>query len=141
MKQTTIAWAAIFIFLVGFASPFFTGNAIASPLDFSIKSVVYPSVKADMPFIANITFSNSGSISATYARYKYEILGRFGNVVYSYSDYVGVFPAKGDVLITTPAYVTIPAGKYKIKIAIDSDNAFDELDETNNVWEEDLTIK
>ncbi|MBI4095255.1 MAG: hypothetical protein HY438_00175 [DPANN group archaeon] len=145
MKQATIAWIAIAVFLGAFGGPLLTGQHSAStavsPLDFSVKSVTYSDTKTGLPFTATIVFSNSGSISASYARYNYEVFGEFGNLFYSNTDYVQVLPASGDATVTTPAYVTMPAGKYTVRVTIDSDKNFDELDETNNKWEDSLVIK
>jgi subtilase family serine protease len=141
-NHSTYAALAVIVVIAAAGLPVLTGHATANYYDFAVTGLTYPDTQVGFPLAATVTVQNAGTLSATYARWNYEIWGQNNNVlVYSYQDYVPIIPAQGSRMITTPAYTGLKAGTYTIRFWIDSDKRFDELNEENNHYETMLVVE
>ncbi len=140
-NHSTYAALAVVIVIAAAGLPVLTGHATANYYDFSVVDLVYPNTNVGYVRAATVTIYNSGTSSATYARYNYEIWDSANAVIkYSYQDYVPVIPAQGSTTIVTPGESGLKAGTYTVKFWIDSDERFDEANEENNYYAMPLTL-
>ena len=137
------------VLVVGVAgSGLFSGAAtVTSPLDFSIKAVQLPNILVkNNPFEAKAVISNTGTISATQVTYDLRVWK--DDISRGRTEVFRSVQAKSKIL-TLPAGtdtnwtlvpVDLPNGTYIFYLKIDSEGQFDEMDETNNVYETVLII-
>lgn len=111
-----------------------TGAASAGYYEFSIKNLSFPEkMTKDNAFRANATFVNSGTLTASFVAYDYEIFDSRGAYAYRgeiKDSYVNL-PAGSEVKHELqPVYLT--NGTYFVRLTLDSENHFSEDDEKNN---------
>ncbi|MBI4095366.1 MAG: hypothetical protein HY438_00735 [DPANN group archaeon] len=132
--------AVLAIFLViGIAGYSFYGNATqgaaaAGYYEFSIKSLDFPqNITKDNPFKANATFVNSGTLTASFVAYDYEIFDSRGAYAYRgriADSYVNL-PAGSEVKHELqPVYLT--NGTYFVRLTLESENHFSEDNKSDN---------
>ncbi len=140
-NHSTYAALAVVIVIAAAGLPVLTGHTTANYYDFSIIDLTYPDTSIGFVRAATVTIYNSGTLSATYARYNYEIWDSKNAIIkYTYTDYVPVIPAQGSTTIVTPGESGLKAGTYIVKFWIDTDKRFDEANEDNNHYEATLTV-
>ncbi len=135
--EKTAALLAIFL-VVGIVGYSFYGNstgaAAAGYYDFSIKSLDFPkNMTKDNPFRANATFVNSGTLTASFVAYDYEIFDSRGAYAYRgrIADSYANLPASSEIKHELqPVYLT--NGTYLVRLTLDSEKHFSEGDETDN---------
>ena len=133
-NQKTFAIIAVLVVLASFGlSNYNTGNATAAVFDFSVTSVSVPAAHSDSPISATAIMRNTGTVSASFISYKYDILNPQGSVVFGTNDKATLFAGK-NTIIALPKIGGLPAGNYSVRINLDYNNRFHELDETNNIF-------
>ncbi len=144
-----LAAVIVVVLVIGIAgSGLFSGAAtVTSPLDFSISDVQFPDkLVKNVPFKPQATFSNSGTISASQVTYDVRVWK--DDIVRGRTEVFRSVQADSKVLALpigadtswTLVPVDLPNGTYTFYLKIDSEGQFDEIDETNNVYETVLTI-
>src|SRR3989344_2523893 len=131
-NQKTFALIAVLVVIASFGASYITGNATASTTDFSVTSVSVPPARSDSPIEATALMHNAGTVSASFILYQYDILGSQGSVVFGTNEMATMFAGQ-DTKIALPKIGGLPAGKYNVRITLDYNERFDELDETNNI--------
>ncbi|MBI4095368.1 MAG: hypothetical protein HY438_00745 [DPANN group archaeon] len=134
------------VFLLANISHNFLGAGSATvkmPVDFSIRALYYPKIMLpNMHITTRAVLSNKGTQSASFVTYDYRIFDERGAEVYRSPDgsYIQVLPVDTEVSRYISTVMFQKAGKYKVRVTIDSEKQFDETDETNNIYETTITV-
>lgn len=143
-EKPIAALAAVFL-LANMGYGFFgAGNAtVKTPVDFSISALYYPKIMLPNTHITTrAIISNEGVLSASFVTYDYRIFDERGAETYRSPDgsYIQVLPADKEVSKYINTVMFSKAGKYKVRVTIDSEKQFDEINENNNVYETTITV-
>ncbi len=139
-NNQSIVLIAALVVLASFGLGYYnTGSATAAVFDFSVTSASFPTVSAGWPIQGTAVIHNSGSVSASFVPYRFEILGEANSVVFSMTDKATLFAGK-DNSATLPRIGGLPAGKYTARITLDFAQEFDETDESNNVFKSEFVV-
>lgn len=139
-NNQSVVLIAVLVVLASFGLGYYsTGGATVAVFDFSVKSISFPEVYAGWPIQATAIFSNTGTVSASFVLYRYEILNEQGSVVYSTTDKETLITGK-DTSVLLPKVPWLPSGKYVARITLDYNNRFDETNEDNNIFKSEFVV-
>lgn len=133
---TVLAVIAV-VTAVGFGSMSegISGSAVADVSELSVKSIsIQPQAYAGQTIRGSAVISNTGSLSASFVKYKYEWINEHGNALVTTSDKVALIAGR-DTTVTLKEVEGLPAGKYTVRVTIDHMKEFSEINEGNNVHE------
>jgi len=136
VKNNSIAVIAAAVVLLAFVAPYFSpqGFAVArNQQDFTATGVVLPEpIVSGLGFNVQAIFANLGDVSGSHVVYRYEILNAY-NKLYSNEGSTDLLAGQTKTL-TLYVDDELAAGTYTLKLIVDSDNAYIESDETNNIY-------
>jgi|SRR3989338_6501406 len=133
-NQQTFALIAVVVVLASFGlGSYNTGSATVNAMDFSVKSISMPTASSGWPIEGTAVFSNSGTVSASFVPYRYEVLNEGGSVVFGTTEKASLIAGK-DNAATLPKIPWLATGRYTARITLDYAQRFAETDEGNNVF-------
>ena len=142
-RQAVTAVVVLIVVLIIAAPRIYpSGFAVAgSQNDLTVKSVWFPeSVRANTYFNAKVTVSNSGNgPTMTFIKYRFEIYSQNSQLKFS-KDVLITKIGSGDTTDVLDHVEVNEPGSYVVKVDMDYDKAYDESDESNNLYVDTLTV-
>lgn len=124
------------------AAPYFSteGFAVVSnQQDFTVTGAALPAfITKNLGFNLQATFANLGSVSGSHVVYSYGIANAYNRVYYNEGS-TDLLAGQTKTLTLTVNDELAP-GTYTLTVKADSDNAYTESDETNNMYSLEFTV-